>query len=357
MNEEQQTAMPLKETLKETLQEAVEPIKELTGEDTGRQTGVQITEQTVEEAEAERIREEELRYLAHSKEKPHARSKMRNTLDLLVRMVMIVIGAAIYTLGLDLFLVPNSIIDGGVVGISLMAATLLPLSFSFFVVAINLPFLYLGYKQIGKRFTYSTLFGIACISLFSMELGHAEAVTTDPFLAAIFGGIILGVGVGLIIRNGGSLDGTEVVAIILDKRTTFSVGEIVMGFNLFILGAAGFVYSWNSAMYSLIAYFVAYKMIDITITGLEESKGVMIVTNESDEIAEALMNRLGRGVTVLYGEGAYLKEPKRVLYSVVTRLEITKLKDVVYEKDPNAFITITDVYDVFGGQFGKKAIH
>ncbi len=275
----------------------------------------------------------------------------------MLRYFMIVLGSIIYTVGLDVFLVPNNIIDGGVVGISLMASSITGLSFSFFVVVVNLPFLYLGYKLIGKRFTIATLFGVVCISVISLFMHNIAPLTIDPFLASIFGGIILGIGVGLIIRNGGSLDGTEIVAIIMDKKSTFSVGEIVMAFNLFILGAAGFVYSWNSAMYSLIAYFIAYKMIDITITGLEESKGVMIITDEPDAIREVLMYRLGRGVTVLFGEGGYSKQPKKVLYSVVTRLEITKLKDIVYEKDENAFITITDVHDVFGGQFGKKTIH
>lgn len=274
-----------------------------------------------------------------------------------LRYFMIVLGSIIYTVGLDVFLVPNNIIDGGVVGISLMASSITGLSFSFFVVVVNLPFLCLGYKLIGKRFTIATLFGVVCISVISLFMHNIAPLTIDPFLASIFGGIILGIGVGLIIRNGGSLDGTEIVAIIMDKKSTFSVGEIVMAFNLFILGAAGFVYSWNSAMYSLIAYFIAYKMIDITITGLEESKGVMIITDEPDAIREVLMYRLGRGVTVLFGEGGYSKQPKKVLYSIVTRLEITKLKDIVYEKDENAFITITDVHDVFGGQFGKKTIH
>ena len=128
-----------------------------------------------------------------------------------------------------------------------------------------------------------------------------------------------------------------------------------MAMNLVILGAAGCVYSWNSAMYSLIAYFIAYKMIDVTITGLEESKGVMIITDadNSKDIADALNANLNRGVTIMYGEGGYLKQPKHVLYSVVTRLEITRLKDTVYEVDPTAFITIQDVHDVFGGRFTK----
>ena len=270
-------------------------------------------------------------------------TSMRNWSNLIMRCVMMILGALIYTVGLDLFLVPNSIIDGGVVGISLMAAELSGISFSIFVVLINLPFLYLGYRAIGKGFTLSTLFSIVWMAIFSNFAHDFTPITTDPFLGSIFGGIILGIGVGLIIRNGGSLDGSEIVA------------EIVMAMNLVILGAAGFVYSWNSAMYSLIAYFIAYKMIDITITGLEESKGVMIITDadNSKDIADALNANLNRGVTIMYGEGGYLKQPKHVLYSVVTRLEITRLKDTVYEVDPTAFITIQDVHDVFGGRFTK----
>lgn len=288
------------------------------------------------------------------------KNQRRRIKNLMIRYILIIVGALIYTAGLEFFLVPNHIIDGGVVGISLMAASLSGISFSLFVVLINIPFLYVGYRVLGKSFTFSTLFGIVWMAIFSVLFQKVHyVVTMDPFLGAIFGGIILGVGVGLIIRNGGSLDGAEVVAIIFDKRSSFSVGEVVMALNFVILGAAGFVYSWNSAMYSLIAYFIAYKMIDITITGLEESKGVMIITDEdkAGSISDALNAHLGRGVTVIYGEGGYLKQPKRILYSVVTRLEITKLKDIVYEQDDKAFITISDVHDVFGGQFQKKNIH
>ena len=333
-----------------------------------------------------------------------------NWSNLIMRCVMMILGAFIYTVGLDLFLVPNSIIDGGVVGISLMAAELSGISFSIFVVLLNLPFLYLGYRANGKNFTFSTLFSIVWMAIFSTFAHDFTPITSDPFLGSIFGGIILGIGVGLIIRNGGSLDGSEIVAIIFDKRSTFSVGEIVMAMNLIILGAAGFVYSWNSAMYSLIAYFIAYKMIDVTITGLEESKGVIIITDadnskdnadalnanlnrgvtimygeggylkqpkhilysvvtrldeskgvmiitdaeNSQKIADALNANLNRGVTIMYGEGGYLKQPKHVLYSVVTRLEIMRLKNTVYEVDPSAFITIQDVHDVFGGRFTKN---
>ncbi len=321
-------------------------------------TDIQLKEPVTIEETIAQSKAMEAKIGAEKKAKGKSESAHKATfMELFLRYVWITIGAAVYIIGLEFFLVPNDIIDGGVVGISLMTSEITGLPFGWIVVLVNLPFLYLGYKQIGRRFTFATLYGIFCIAIMSLALGHQKAATTDPFLGSIFGGVILGIGVGLIIRNGGSIDGTEIVAIILDKRSGFSVGELVMGMNLFILGAAGFVYSWNSAMYSLIAYFIAYKLMDTTIKGLEESKGVMIVTSEADEIADALLHRLGRGVTILYGEGGYLKEPKRVLYSVVTRLEITKLKDVVHEKDPHAFITVTDVYDVFGGQFSKKSIH
>ena len=149
-----------------------------------------------------------------------------NWSNFIMRCLMMILGALIYTIGLDLFLVPNSTIDGGVVGISLMAAELSGVSFSIFVVLFNLPFLYIGYRANGKNFTFSTLFSIVWMAIFSTFAHDFTPITSDPFLGAIFGGIILGIGVGLIIRNGGSLDGSEIVAIIFDKRSTFSVGEI-----------------------------------------------------------------------------------------------------------------------------------
>ena len=270
---------------------------------------------------------------------------------------LLLLGSLIYTTGLEVFLVPNNIIDGGVVGISIMASHLTDAPFGVFMILLNLPFLYMGYKQIGKSFAISTVVSIVAISVLSVYFEPIPSITGDYFLAAIFGGIITGAGVGLIIRHGGSLDGTEIVAIIIDKKTTFSVGEVVMFFNLFILGAAGFVFGWDKAMYSLVAYFVISKMIDVVIKGLDESYAVMIVSDENEEIADALMHRLGRGVTFLHGQGAYTGDAKKVLYCVVTRLEVGKLKDIALEKDETAFVTINPVHDIVGGRFKKKSIH
>ena len=269
----------------------------------------------------------------------------------------IFIGALIASVGLELFLIPNEVIDGGVVGLSIMAQTLSGFSIGMFLIIFNLPFLYLGYKQIGRSFAIATMVAICFLAGWSEVMEEIPAVTTDPFLAAIFGGIIDGVGVGLIIRAGGSLDGTEIVAIIMDKKSVFSVGEVVMFINLFILSSAGLLYGWDKAMYSLVAYFVISKMIDVVIKGLDESYAVMIVTNSHEDITSALNDRLGRGVTLLHGAGGYTGESKEVLYCVVTRLEVDKLKEIVLEKDENAFVTINAVHDIIGGRFKKKAIH
>lgn len=283
--------------------------------------------------------------------------RRKTAIDWIKKYLVLIIGSLIYSAGLEIFLVPNNIIDGGVVGISIMASYLTGIPFGVYMVVLNLPFLYLGYKQIGKTFAISTIISIIALSIFSEFLEPVPQITQDYFLAAIFGGIIAGAGVGLVIRQGGSLDGTEITAIILDRKTSFSVGEVVMFFNLFILGAAGFVFGWDKAMYSLVAYFIISKMIDVVLKGLDESYAVMIVSDEYEEIADALMHRLGRGVTYLHGQGAYTGDDKQVLYCVVTRLEVVKLKEIALEKDETAFVTINPVHDIVGGRFKKKSIH
>ena len=283
--------------------------------------------------------------------------RRKTAMDWIKKYLVLIIGSLIYSAGLEIFLVPNNIIDGGVVGISIMASYLTGIPFGVYMVVLNLPFLYLGYKQIGKTFAISTIISIIALSIFSEFLEPVPKITEDYFLAAIFGGIIAGAGVGLVIRQGGSLDGTEITAIILDRKTSFSVGEVVMFFNLFILGAAGFVFGWDKAMYSLVAYFIISKMIDVVLKGLDESYAVMIVSDEYEEIADALMHRLGRGVTYLHGQGAYTGDDKQVLYCVVTRLEVVKLKEIALEKDETAFVTINPVHDIVGGRFKKKSIH
>ncbi|BFT71818.1 MULTISPECIES: YitT family protein [Paenibacillus] len=278
-------------------------------------------------------------------------------LKFLRRVMFMIIGSALVSVALEVFLVPNNIIDGGIVGISIILSHLSHFPLGIFLVLLNLPFLLIGYKQIGKTFALSTLFSVILMSIGTTLLHPVQAFTIDPLLAAVFGGIILGIGVGLVIRSGGSLDGTEIVAILFSKKSPFSVGEIVMFFNFFILGSAGFVFGWDHAMYSLIAYYIAFKMIDITIEGLDQSKSVWIISDEFSKIGDSITSRLGRGVTYLKGEGAFTGDDKKVIFSVITRLEEAKLKSIVDELDPKAFLAIGNIHDVKGGRFKKKDIH
>lgn len=290
-----------------------------------------------------------------SQQQPHHTHMTR--MQFAQRMLFLTLGAALFSIGLEIFLVPNNIIDGGIVGISIIVSHLSGLPLGIFLLVLNLPFLYLGYKQIGKTFAFSTLYAVSIMSAGTWLLHSVKPLTDDLLLAAVFGGIILGVGVGMIIRFGGSLDGTEIVAILFTKRSPFSVGEIVMFFNVFILGSAGFVFGWDRAMYSLIAYFIAYKMIDVIIEGFDESKSVWIISERHDEIGQAIIQRLGRGVTYLHGEGAFTGGEKRVIFCVITRLEEAKMKMIVEELDPSAFLAVGNIHDVKGGRFKKKDIH
>lgn len=277
--------------------------------------------------------------------------------QLLQRILLITLGAVLMAVGLEIFLVPNRVIDGGITGISIMLSSVTGWGIGVFLFILNLPFILIGYKQIGKTFAFSTLYGIIILSIATTLFYPVPAFTDDLLLATVFGGIAIGVGIGLVIRNGGSLDGTEVLAILANNKLPFSVGEIIMFLNIFILGSAGFVFSWDRAMYSLIAYFIAFKAIDITITGLEESKSVWIISDQYREIGDAILNRLGRGVTYLNGEGAFSGEDKKVIFCIITRLEEAKLKDIVDEADPTAFLSIADIAEVKGGRFKKKGIH
>ncbi|MBV4419477.1 YitT family protein [Clostridium tyrobutyricum] len=272
------------------------------------------------------------------------------------RVIFMFIGTTLAAIGLETFLIPNNVIDGGVTGISIMSSYITGLPLGLFIFILNIPFLIVGYKHIGKTFTLCTLFSVTSLSVMVSIVKHLNPVTNDTLLAAIFGGILIGIGIGLVIKNGGSTDGTEIIAIIFDKRTSFSVGEIVMFINLFILGSAGLIFGWDRAMYSLLTYYIAFKVIDITVEGLDESKSVIIVSNEYQQITDALLARLGRGVTLLEGKGAYSNVPTNVIYVIVSRLELSKLKSIVTGFDKHALVSVSNV-DVSGKSLKKKTIH
>ena len=274
------------------------------------------------------------------------------------RFVLITLGAAIASVGLELFLVPNNILDGGVIGLSIIASKLFNVPMSVFIVLFNLPFLFIGWRKMGTRLFIHTLYGVLVLSGCSTYLHHVDPATDDLFLATIFGAVILGAGVGLVIRSGGALDGTEIVAILVSKKQPVSVGQLIMIMNLFIFTlAALLVFSWETAMYSIITYFVAFKVIDLVVEGLEELKSVMIISEKPDEIAQEVTKELGRGATFLYGEGAYSRQPRKIIYIICSRVELSELRTIVHEIDPNAVIAIENMADVSGGNFRKGTAH
>ncbi len=271
------------------------------------------------------------------------------------------IGALIYAFAIEAFLVPSGLIDGGVTGISMILNRITNLQLGLFIFGINLPFVILAIQKLGLRFVFATFYSIivfACgVTLFSsMFHGHCIIENLELFLAAVFGGLILGFGVGLIIRNGASVDGTEILSIYVTKKISFSVGEIIMFINVFIFTVAGFVFGWQQALYSIITYFIAYKTMDVVIEGLNESKSVFVITDYSQEIGKDIMEKMDVSVTYIDAQGGYSGLNKRIVYCVVSRLQIPKLKEITKSIDPKAFIAIENVYEVEGVRVKKKKI-
>lgn len=239
-------------------------------------------------------------------------------------------------------------------GLSLIAAQLLHIPVAIFLVGFNIPFIFIGYRKLGVQFAAYSSFGITVLSLLTLLLHDSPGVTEEPFLAAVFGGAVVGLGVGLVIRYGGTLDGSDIVAILIDRKSSFSVGEIVMFMNIFILAASGFVFGWDNAMYSMVAYYIAHKTIDATIQGMDESKTVWIVSEKYNEIGEAIYDVLGRKVTYVNGMNAEHIVTNGIIFSVITRLEEQRLKATIHAIDPRAFIVITGAHEILNTSTKKE---
>ncbi len=278
----------------------------------------------------------------------------------LINLLVMTLGALIAAFALECFLIPNKIIDGGILGIAIMTNYKTSFALGWCIFLLNLPFLFLALKKMGKLFVASTFYAVIILSLgvsfIPVWLSHKHV--SDPFLACIFGGLILGAGVGLVLRSNSSLDGTEILSISLSKKWGFSVGEIIMFFNLFIFTAAGFVYSdWRSSMYSMISYFIAYRVIDIVLEGLNESKSVRIITEKHTDIGNAIMESFDVSVTYLKARGGYSGAEKKIIFCVINRMEIARLKQLVKSVDESAFITIENVHEVDGGRIKKHDLY
>lgn len=285
--------------------------------------------------------------------KQEEKTKVQVARENISRYFFITLGAMIAAFALECFLIPNKIIDGGVIGVSMMVSYLTKWNLGLIIVIINLPFIYLALQKMGKMFVLNVFYGVLMLAIF-VNVFSPYKVTEVPLLATVFGGIILGTGVGIILRNDGALDGTEILSIRLAKKFGFSVGEIIMFFNVFIYTAAGFLYGWDSAMYSILTYFIAYRVIDIVLEGLNSSKSALIISQYSKEIGNAIIKELDISVTYQKGKGGYSGQEKTIIYCVINRLEVAKMKKLIREIDPEAFLVIQDVHEVEGVRVKKK---
>ena len=274
--------------------------------------------------------------------------------EIVLPYLLLTLGAAIAALALEEFLVPFQILDGGVVGVSMIVSQLSRLPLGIFIVVLNIPFMLIGLKRLGRTFLVRALYSMLLFSVLLEVFKPLPPLTEQELLVVVFGGVLLGLGVGVILRSGGCLDGTEIVAMLLSRRVPFSTGQIVLGFNIVIYAAAGLLFGLDRALYSLLTYFITSKIIDMVQNGMEQGKAVTIITNEGKQIADALYSRLGRTCTLLEGRGLISGE-KVVLYCVVTRIEVATVKQIIHAMDGSAFVTITDVSEILGQHIKQKA--
>ena len=275
-------------------------------------------------------------------------------------MLLILIGIVSAGFGLKGFLLPNSFIDGGAMGISLLISETTNISLSILIVAINLPFLILGYSQIGKQFAIKSIIAIIALA-FVVHIIPYPLITSDKLLIAVFGGFFLGAGIGLAIRGGSVIDGTEVLAIFLSKRTGLTIGDIVFILNIIIFSFGAYILSIEIALYAILTYLAAARTINFIIEGVEEYTGITIISDDSEKIRLMITEELGRGVTIYAGKGGYgkrgdsLKEID-IIYTVVTRLEIANLKREINKIDSDAFIIMNSIKDTKGGMIKKRSM-
>ena len=281
-------------------------------------------------------------------------AKSKDYMKEIFSYVTLVAGAIIAAFSIEEFLVPCTILDGGIVGISIMINNLSRIPLGVLTLVLNLPFLIVGMRKLGTQFIFKSAVAMVTFSSCLEIFAPLTDITRDYLLAVCFGGVFLGIGVGLVIRSGGCLDGTETVAIFLNRRFNLPVGQTVLIINIMIYTTAGFLFGFDRAMYSLLTYFITSKVIDFVETGVEQAKAAMIITNEGRRIADEIYKKMGRTVTILEGEGL-ISGKKVILYCVLNRLEIYQLKHLITEVDARAFITISDVSEIIGNHIKKRA--
>ncbi|HEY0982554.1 MULTISPECIES: YitT family protein [unclassified Schlesneria] len=272
-------------------------------------------------------------------------------------LALIVLGALSAAMGLHGFLMPSDFIDGGVTGISMLLAKSTGQSLSVLLPVINFPFIAMGYRQVGLAFAFRSTCAIGLLALM-LQVVHFPDVTEDHLLTAVFGGFFIGAGIGLAIRGGAVLDGTEIAALLISKKShLFRVGDIILAINVVIFFVAMFVLGVEKALFSILTYVSAAKTLDFIIYGIEQYTALTIVSEQSSPIRIRIMDELGRGVTIYKARGGKSGADQEILYCVVTRLEIGKVKAIIFDVDPSAFVVTTSLSDVQGGMVKRSGLH
>jgi uncharacterized membrane-anchored protein YitT (DUF2179 family) len=272
----------------------------------------------------------------------------------------IILGVLAAGFGLNGFLLPNSFIDGGVMGISLILTELTGISLSILIVAINLPFLILGFSTISRQFALRSIIAIILLAI-SVHFITFPIITDDKLLIAVFGGFFLGLGIGLAIRGGSVIDGTEVLAVFVSRKTSLTIGDVILLFNVLIFGIAAYVFTIEIALYAILTYLSASKTVDFVVSGIEEYVGVTIISDQNEEIRLAIIEKLGRGCTIYSGKrgfgkrGEALKQTE-IVYTLITRLELAKLHTEIDKIDKDAFIVMHSIKDAKGGMIKKRPL-
>ncbi len=277
--------------------------------------------------------------------------------NLLKQCLGIVAGAVIVAISINTFILANQIADGGITGIAIILHYIFHWQVGLTIFILNIPLFILGYKALGKRLLFLSVIGVGALSAALSFTSAIPVVTTDTLLAAVFGGLVTGIGMGIVFRFHGSLGGTDILAIFLNRRTPFSVGQIILGLDTIVFVGAAILFRPEMAMYAMIYMFIAAKVMDLVQVGLDYSKSVMVVTDKPEEIASEIIDKLERGVTYFHAEGAYSQNKKKVVYSIVNRVQLTQIKEIVHRHDPEAFIAIGDVSEVVGEGFANWKGH
>lgn len=290
----------------------------------------------------------------------HSWRKQRTFRDYIRSVLFILLGVLLAGFGLKGFLMPNDFIDGGVTGISLLVNNKTEIPLAALIIIFNVPFILLGWHQIGKGFSIKSVGAISLLAFIIAFLPY-PTVTDDKLLVAVFGGFFLGAGIGFTIRGGAVIDGTEILAIFMSRKQSLSVGDFILVFNILIFSAAVYLLSVDVAMYAMLTYLAASKTVDFILEGVEEFTGVTIISPHSEEIAQFIKEQMGRGLTIYSGKRGFGRRgdndaPTDILFTVVTRLEISRLTNAIEKIDPNAFIVMQSIRDTKGGMVKKRPL-